>query len=276
MPYPDSVPQMLLHGLRFVGRVLTHYTGSVGSNVLGYFVAPVIVLVLGYVFTHRHDFKHLSTLPAKAMETIKQRWRPSLAIVYGLIFTWAAISEIWKDHYSLVKLQVENKTLSTSLYKKRHSIDVTDPVFPNIIYLLQAFDGYRHMRKGAPCVLHVTAPEPISDSAALASAFAQFSNSVSDCYTFGPDMLFDLNPDLKKEARTGMVPDAIVFHAARDDKAALQLFDSLSNQIRVVRSYELPAKPVYKIRQDLELPITIWLQFGTNVRWNSELTAGRN
>jgi hypothetical protein len=34
----------------------------------------------------------------------------------------------------------------------------TDPVFPNTIYLLQAFDIYRHAEKGHTCVVYLTAP----------------------------------------------------------------------------------------------------------------------
>ena len=77
-------------------------------------------------------------------------------------------------------------------------------------------------------------------------------------------------PDQKTLASNGMVPYAIVFHAARDDKAALRLFEELGNQIRVVRSYDLPASPKYQVPPG-GYAHAIWLQFGNNVKWNSEV-----
>ena len=68
---------------------------------------------------------------------------------------------------------------------RKHSISTTDPVFPNIIYLLQAFNLYRHSLNGAPGVIKISAPP---ESQPVASMMAQFSNSVSGCYTFGPDI----------------------------------------------------------------------------------------
>lgn len=60
-----------------------------------------------------------------------------------------------------------------------------------------------------------------------------------------------------------MVPALIVFHAARGDKAADQLFNDLGNYIRFKRSYE--------IRPGSSPKNHIWLQFGTKTKWNSEL-----
>jgi hypothetical protein len=274
MPYPNSLEQMFLHGAHFVWRVLIHYTGSISSNILGYF-APFVAIVLLFTAAHYREFSHPSSLFRQVAASLKTGGKPWFILVYSLIFAWAAISEAWSDHYSRVTLQAQYNQLADQLKHKRQMLDTNDPAFGNIIYLLQAFDIYRHARQGVPCFIRVTAPVPRSDSAGLASAFAQFSNSVSDCSTSGPDMLFELNPDLEKEAKGGMVADAIVFHAAKDDKAADQIFTALGNQIRLVRSYELPAKPVMKVRNQ-DLPITIWLQFGTDVRWNSELIVPRH
>jgi hypothetical protein len=67
-----------------------------------------------------------------------------------------------------------------------------------------------------------------------------------------------------------MVPDAIMFRAARDDGAALRLFEELGNQIKLVRSYDLPANPKYQVPPG-GYAHTIWLQFGSKVKWNSEV-----
>jgi hypothetical protein len=96
---------------------------------------------------------------------------------------------------------------------------------------------------------------------------AQFSNSVTGCFTFGPFMISDQNPEFEIEANDGMVPDAIVFHADKDDKAAEQLFINLGNQIKLVRSY----KPALRNSQvPTPQARVIWLQFGTDPKWNSE------
>ena len=197
--------------------------------------------------------------------------------VFGLVllaFVVFAGVTIYADHQSLVSQNVElrrRKTdLESTLHKKTHSLDTTDPVFPNIIYLLEAFNVFRHANKGVPCVVRLTAPP---DSLPMASMVAQFSNSVSGCYTFGPEG--PGNPDLDKIAIEGMIPDAIVFHAARDDKAADELFNRLSNQIQLRRSYEIPNEiRNYRIPEQGQEHI-IWLQFGTRVKWNSELAGER-
>jgi hypothetical protein len=66
-----------------------------------------------------------------------------------------------------------------------------------------------------------------------------------------------------------MVPDVIVFHAAREDKAAEQLFIHLGNYIPLQRS-KLPKKKYYQLPVGVEHPHVVWLQFGTNVKWNSQ------
>jgi hypothetical protein len=145
----------------------------------------------------------------------------------------------------------------------------TDPVFPNTIYLLQAFGIYRHAEKGQTCVVYLTAPP---QGSSVASMVAQFTNSVSDCFTFGP-MDGGIDPDVGKLASDGMIPGTIVLHAPRDNKAALELFDHLSNLLPLRRSYDMPSPDqlsrMYSVpnkgHEDL-----VWLQFGSGVRWNSE------
>ena len=109
----------------------------------------------------------------------------------------------------------------------------------------------------------------LDESVPKASTIAQLSIQASNCSTFGP-VPSDMDPDQKTLALSGMVPDAIVFHATRDDGPALRLFDELGNQIRLVRSYDLPANPKYQMPPG-GYAHTIWLQFGNNVKWNSQL-----
>src|SRR5207247_8245930 len=105
-------------------------------------------------------------------------------------------------------LNRSNAELTKELEIRNHSMVTNQPVFTNTIYLLMAFDMYRHAQKGKPCVLMITAPH---DSNPMASMVAHFSNSVSDCMTFGP-MDPEAEPDAEKRASDGMIPDKIVFH----------------------------------------------------------------
>ncbi len=193
-----------------------------------------------------------------------------LAVCYAVFI----VRTIYIDHQNLVSrieaLRSQNVQIAQELDIHTHSIVTTDPVFPNIIYMLQAFNIFRHQHEQSrPCVIRFTATRK---SLPLASMFAQFGNSVSGCTTFGPDPNIWMNPDLEKEA-SGAAPGVITLHAARENAAANELLINLGNQIPVKRSYDLPSakqrERMYRIpnqgTEDL-----IWLEFGDDVRWNSE------
>ena len=99
----------------------------------------------------------------------------------------------------------------------------------------------------------------------------QFSHVVSDCFSFGAPAI---NPDDEKDALDGMVPDAVVFHMDRNDKAARTLADNLGSLLPIQVSYEpLPKRtePRYSLGPNAKGDETVvWLQFGTDVKWNSE------
>ena len=79
------------------------------------------------------------------------------------------------------------------------------------------------------------------------------------------------NPDVGTQTTKGMVPGLIVLHAARNNRAANQLFINLGNLIQLKRSYDLPAASERKrLYQDVDQGDLVWLQFGTDVRGNSE------
>jgi len=193
-----------------------------------------------------------------------------VVVAYGLFVA----GTIFEDHESLVRtnhvLAASKADLQRDLDVRKHTMVTTDPVFPNTIYLLQAFSGYRYAEAGRPCVIMLSAP--ISTNS-MPSMIAQFSNSVSGCTTFGPvDASSD--PDVETRARRGMVSDKIVFHAAHGNQGADRLFTNLSNLIQLTRSYELPSPAersrLYRIPQQGEEDL-IWLQFGPDVKWNEQL-----
>jgi hypothetical protein len=146
----------------------------------------------------------------------------ALAVVMWSIFL---VRTDYDDHMQLIAERASGlrriSQLERELQAHRHSVSTSDPVFPNLIYMLQAFAVFRGEVHGESCVVRITAP---ATAQPLASVFAQFSVSTSNCATFGPDAPLNTNPDIKSEALDGMVPDAIVFHAQREDRAANELF----------------------------------------------------
>ena len=157
-------------------------------------------------------------------------------------------------------LSQEVKNLQAQLEFNKNNLDVSSPAANNLMYMLQAFRSYRGQLGGfrpISCMVRITAP---SDSGPIPSAVSQFSIQVTNCQTFGPMPTSD-SPDEERDTVTGMVPNVIVFHSRRDDKAAFSLFDNLSNLLPLKRSYEVPKDSPENF---------IWLQFGPNVQWNSE------
>jgi hypothetical protein len=164
-----------------------------------------------------------------------------------------------------------NGDIKSELDHRKNEMETSDPVFGNIIALLGAFSSFRTYLQGESCVIVVTAPQ---DSASVATAVAQLQIATSNCRTLGPDELFDRNPDLYAKTTNGMVPGAIVFHAAKDDVAANQLFSRLSNQLKLVRSYSPQSSTDY-LSPAGGYKHTVWLQFGTNVKWIGEMQGQR-
>lgn len=119
----------------------------------------------------------------------------------------------------------------------------------------------------------LTAPPDSKNANAMALMVAQLTNAVSGCFTFGP-MDANVDPDDEKRAEAGMVPEKIVFRAARGDAAADQLFVNFGNLIQLKRSYDVPSPKerahLYSIPNQGDETM-IWLQFGTNVKWNEQL-----
>jgi len=154
--------------------------------------------------------------------------------------------------------------LERELTHRRHTIDTSDPVFPNIIYLLQAFRMYRvALGPDTKCTVYITAPP---NSAATASMIEQFSIATSNCGTFGP--LATDSPSLEKEALEGSTPGMITLHAPEGNKSADALFNALTPHFRMKRGYKtIPAGRLADAPQENY----VWLQFGTGVRFDSEL-----
>lgn len=267
------------HFVNLLGHSWDAMVRATGTTTLGFIIWTLALTAVGWAATvavRWIELKRENTTSPFEKALLSSRL-PGIFLAGGvfvlvLVVFWFFLAlTVYRDHQSLVaenkKLADRNVTLSAELNWRKHNISTTDAVFPNIIYLLQAFQVYRGYIKGAPCVIWITAP---SDSLPLASTVAQFSNSVSGCSTFGP--FPSGNPDLDEDVMDGMVPSVIVLHAPRDDRAAGELEMRLGNLIQTRRSYTPPKTPKPRLYQSLHqyTESFIWLQFGTNTKWNSE------
>lgn len=268
---------MFTHGGHLAARAWTAAVTAVGTTTLGLVLLSVTLSLLIWVFgalyarfTQRGSGGARKTFGQLLASSASNAFITLVALGSVVLVTWCVfvVQTIYLDHMNLARVHAADLKLRDELERDlefhRHNVSTTDPVFPNLIYMLQAFRGFRNVIGKESCVVSVTA---LAESVPMASTIAQLSIQASNCATFGP-FPSDLDPDQKTLASSGMVPDAIVFHAARDDRPAMRLFDELGNQIRLVRSYDLPANPKYQVPPG-GYAHTIWLQFGSNVKWNS-------
>ena len=174
----------ITHLFRLLGRSWQNLVKATGTTTLGFIVWILALSAVSWAATvaaRWFQFKQDKT-PLSLREAISSSIWPQgafLAVgIFGLVLVAFAIvvcATIYADHELLVSQNVElrqcKSNLESILLKKTHSLNTTDPVFPNIIYLLEAFNVFRHANKGAPCVLRLTAPP---DSLPLAMMMAQF------------------------------------------------------------------------------------------------------
>jgi hypothetical protein len=270
------------HFLNLLGRSWDAMIRATGTTTLGFVVWTVLIAAMGWAATIAAKWFELKK--NKTSSPLRSALRDS---VWSCVFTACGISilvvfafcvfvfrTVYEDHESLVvqdqKLVSLNAAMKEEIRERKIHIYPNEPVFGNVNSLLMAFDMYIHARHGEPCVIWISSPPTATST--LSSELAQFSNSVSDCFTFGP-FPGGGNPEYDKEATRGMVPDTVIFHAKKDDKAAFQLFGNLASLFKTKLSYELPSD----IKSHYRLPAqiagkeeVIWLQFGTEVKWNSE------
>lgn len=208
---------------------------------------------------------------------LEESFWPSIFTVAGFAllilaawFLFLALA-IYKDHQQLVtensQLLIVNTQLSTDLEWRKHNVSTTDAVFPNMIYMLQAFHSFKGEMNGSPCVLYFSAPK---ETQPLASVIAQLAGPLSGCSPFGPASSNGRETDDDEELTQGIVLDAIVVHAKDGERAADGLFSTLGNQIKLQRSHKLLKHPErrWAVRNGEHV---VWLQFGPTVKWNSEL-----
>jgi hypothetical protein len=241
-------------------------------GLLGFALGFFTVLIR--YLEHRHNKKNHSMAWEASKDYFHDTVLTPLLSVLGLLIVLGfllgpyemyqrAQQTIGADEEQLKQIPILKAQLQSSkeqLQNKRHNIDTSDPVFLNLVYMLQAFRTYRAAMGGfnkVSCGIRFTSP---SDSGPLASTIAQTSIQITNCSTFGPMDARD-NPDEERDTTAGMIPETVIFHARRDDKAAVLLYDNLASLLQLKRSYVVPAGSPDNF---------IWLQFGSGVKWNSE------
>jgi len=279
-----SVHEWRVAAGRFIFRTWNELIGANSTSNLGFLlgslVIPLLAGLLGFSYSR---WLRKETWKAAFHSSIMQAVLTVLAVVIAesAVFIFFSVRGMYNDHAALIKRNEELtgklNTANAEIAKRQQQIYFRDPAMGNLRSLLMDFDMYRHAQKGRPCVLYLT--ETTNTDPSVASQVAQFSNPISDCFTFGPvGGPIGYNPDLEKIALDGMVPDAIVFHMDRNDKAAFTLAGQLGSLLPLRISYApLPNRKVlYALPPNIAGKETlIWLQFGTNVKWNSERWAAK-
>jgi hypothetical protein len=260
-----------------VSRTWNDVIGANGTSnlgfILGSFAIPIVGALLGVAnFRWRKKQSWSETFQNSVEPTVLLLI--AVVVVQSATFLCLMVKGVYDDHNALVTrnagLTRQLDAANNEINNRKQHIYFLDPAMGNLRSMLMGFDIYRHAQKGRQCVMWFSEPQDARSH--LAGEVAQFSNVVSDCSTFGP-FPGASNPDLEKEASDGMVPDAVVFHADRNDKAALTLFDQLSSLLPLKMSYvPLPnRKTHYSLGPNTKGDETIiWFQFGTDVKWNSE------
>lgn len=196
-----------------------------------------------------------------------------VAMVAYFIFFIPTIYHIHQAQMQQIgTLSAENKEFRQEVEWRKHNISTQDAVFPNLIYMLRSFEFMRVSFKGEPCVVFISATKK---SQALASVFAQFGNTESECATFGP-VISDSEPEPDEELLSGAVPSAIVVHYNENDQVAVASFmRDLQNEIQLKASHRMLKYPEKRYAltpsERWQHVHSIWLQFGNDVKWNSEL-----
>jgi hypothetical protein len=298
---PDTMGAMWPHFVRLLWRSWSSLVSALGTTTLAVVVGLagfLFILALNLASRLKKDGWRWEVMSSHFSRNLKESLFPTAIgtlILWSVLFGWFVIKSVYADHmYFVAKvqearsqgtastseikgslteqlsaLQKQNMALKADVERHRHSMVTTDPVFGNTVNLLQAFQLYRGGRHGEPCVMYFTAPK---ESRLLASMVAQFSNSVSGCFTFGP---FDVEPGSLEErlALSNMNPDFIICHISEGDRVASDLCGELSAQLMVKESYIIPTE---QERERLySTPAKgkerfVWLQFGTNAQWKSE------
>ena len=183
---------MLNHFFNLLARSWHAMTAGTSTNTLGFILWTLALAAVGWASTVAARWwklkrqNEISPLRSAFSDSLWPGIAFSALAIYGLVavvFAAFVVCTVYRDHQEFVtareKIAADKREVDSELELRKHSIPTTDPLFGNLNQLLMAFDVYRHALHGEPCVIWLSETN-------LASQVAQFSNSVSDCFTFGP------------------------------------------------------------------------------------------
>lgn len=180
-----------------------------------------------------------------------------LVTVFGLNLLLFTPKRLYEEQKAMADTVPQ---LKAEIEYRKNNLDVTGPAFGNIMDTLNVFRTYRgKIGPNAECQIKITSPDQHSN---IAVTIRSLANVGANCQVFGPSDT-SIDPDLQEATVRGMVAGKIVFHAAKDALGATELYLLFSNYIPLTRSYDIPPGAPVNF---------IWLQFGPDVKWNTELT----
>jgi hypothetical protein len=268
------------HLVRLVGRAWSTFVAEdVGSTSRGFISGSMeaILSIVGmplmilYLYGWKEFKKHIWGTALIAMFAV-----PTITlIVYGTQFAWEVSKEVYKDHRDLESaatiIRSADKQSSTDLQEKlavaqseldsrKHMLHVGDPAFQNMTNTIRAFMTWRrNIGPDAQCRILVTTPD--KEDGGLYMTFITFAVFGSNCPNGDLNNVGVKRENVESETSKGMIPGVVVLHAPPDAKGANQLENELSNLFQVKRAFTIPGQPTDN---------TIWIQFGTGVKWNTE------
>ena len=262
------MPSMWHHFANLFWRAFHAMVSSQGQTTLGW-LTPYILGTLAF------GVAVLLQLRSKEKLVTHIRGKITLAlgaavianvIFYGFLWSWNFVRLIYEDHIECAEanaqLRGHVKELSDEIEVKRQNLQTTDPAFHNMTDTIRLFMGYRRaIGPSATCRILVTLPKG-EEHNKIYMPFITFVVFGSNCPN-GDLQNIGIKPEnVDDENVKGMIPGAIVLHAPPGTKGADGLADGLGNLIQTKRSFTLPTKAPEN---------TIWIQFGTDVKWNTEL-----
>ena len=264
-------------------NLLRHSWGSLVSatstNTLGFILWTLSLTLVGLAATIAEKWwslKREKTSPRPFRQALQESiWTSIFLIsgVAGLVILAFAVSLVWTvyaDHQNLasanVKLSKTNNQLAVDLEERKQNIHVNEPAYEHIKVLFGAFTSFRRaIGNRTPCEIRISAPIGSGGpSDPIIRQIADVATLSSGCGVFGPgDARMD--PDVEKEAVTGMKPGFIVLHTKRDQPGSLAFYDAIASYLPLSRSYDDMPTPVQ--RGGPAVPTLIWFQFGKDVHW---------
>ena len=287
-------PEWHAHLLRISGRAWDVFVAQdVGSTSRGFtsalmeaiFGIAAVAAMTGYFLGWAELKKHWFETVIIALFAL-----PTITFaVYGTQFAWEVARIGYEDHKGLaakvatlegdklrmvdpadrdstiINLRKQLGETQSQLEIRKQMFVIGDPAFDNIRKILAAFQGYRIAAKGRRCFVYITSPVP----SPIVANISELSNSVSGCFTSGLDE--HVSRVASEAAKSGMISGVILIHASKGDSGADRVEEALSGILPLERSYTPFPDEIPHYQNQEKDDLVLWLQFGPDVKWTSEV-----